>query len=142
MTLTAQAPVLADPGNIGSGLTLIFGPIVVAIALVTWLTLVGKAAAKTKNVDPDHPDQSPHRGPIEGGLYRYTPGMYSHSYAPTETEYLDPPSVTGYPPLAQERPQERQGSDVALLERETRRGTRSWRRLPRRHRRYPEGTDR
>ncbi|MEW2355376.1 hypothetical protein [Spirillospora sp. NPDC029432] len=128
MALLARAAIPNDPDTLGLGLPLIFGPIVVAIALVTWLTLVGKAAGQTKRVNPNHPDQSSHRGPMQGGLYSYSPGMYSHSYAPTEAEYLDPPSETGYPPLAQDRPQVRQGTDVGILEREVKRGTRPRRR--------------
>ncbi|MFI0355843.1 hypothetical protein [Actinomadura sp. 9N407] len=90
MTVLAHAPVLADPGQVGSGSTLLFGPLIIALALITWLTLIIRASSR--KVKPGRPDQSPHRGPMEGGLYHYSPGMYSHSYAPGETEYVDPPA--------------------------------------------------
>jgi hypothetical protein len=100
-------PVLADPGQVGKGIGLLIGPVVIALALITWLTLVIRASSR--KIKPERPDQSPHRGPMEGGLYRYSPGMYSHSYAPGEAEYVDAPAD-------QEGGPERQPAGVAVLE--------------------------
>lgn len=133
VTLAAPDSVLADPGQVGAGNTLVFGPIIVALALVTWLGLTLRAAVLTQRRRlPAPSDQSPHRGPMEGGVYRYSPGMYSHSYAPGETDYYDEheearSAETGYAdlsPEAAERDAARRGTHVGILEREAKRGRR------------------
>ncbi|MFI6514746.1 hypothetical protein ACIBF1_04205 [Spirillospora sp. NPDC050679] len=83
----AQAAAAPTPGYgnpTGVGVSLLFGPLVVALALVTWLSLVGFASWPGAH-PPRGYDQSPHRGPVEGGMYHYRPGMFSHSDVDTAT---------------------------------------------------------
>ncbi|GAA2426577.1 hypothetical protein GCM10010191_43880 [Actinomadura vinacea] len=81
--------VLAETAPVGVGIGLLAVPLVVA-AIITWLLLTRRASHDQR--DPEHfHDQDSHRGPEQGGYYRYTPGMFSHSYAPGKTKYKDMP---------------------------------------------------
>ncbi|WP_433332764.1 hypothetical protein [Spirillospora sp. CA-294931] len=83
-----DATVLADAGQVGHGVGLWLGPLVISLSLL--IALTGVFLASSRRVHPARrKDQSPHRGPMEGGLYRYSPGMYSHSYPPGTVRYKD-----------------------------------------------------
>jgi hypothetical protein len=84
----AAASVLAEASPVGAGILTVLGPIIVFSALAVWLGLTIMASHRKQHPERRH-DQSPHRGPMEGGLYRYRPGMFSHSYAPGRTRYHD-----------------------------------------------------
>ncbi|MFC9973703.1 hypothetical protein ACFVH6_22685 [Spirillospora sp. NPDC127200] len=92
----AQAAAAPTPGYgnpTGVGVSLLFGPLVVALALVAWLSLVGFASWPGAH-PPRGYDQSPHRGPVEGGMYHYRPGMFSHSDVETTTARTARPART------------------------------------------------
>ncbi|WP_157431318.1 hypothetical protein [Actinomadura hibisca] len=78
LTQVAAGPAGGGSAPTGPGLTLLIGPLVIALALVTWLALVGFASWPSAHPKRGY-NQSPHRGPAEGGMYRYRPGMFSHS---------------------------------------------------------------
>ncbi|MDL4772800.1 hypothetical protein [Actinomadura xylanilytica] len=80
------ATILADASMLGHNLPYWLGPAIITISMVVWLGLTLSAAIRKIHPERRH-DQSPHRGPIEGGLYQYRPGMYSHSYPP---HFFDP----------------------------------------------------
>jgi hypothetical protein len=88
MDITVLAESLAESSPTGLGILMVVGPIIVFAALITWLGLTIMASARRQRPERRH-DQSPHRGPMEGGVYRYRPGMYSHSYPPGEADYRD-----------------------------------------------------
>src|SRR5688500_9285095 len=58
-------------------------PALAAIALLTWLYLTIAAASRKMHPERRN-DQDNHRGMEQGGLYSYTPGMFSHSYPPSK----------------------------------------------------------
>ncbi|MBW8485344.1 hypothetical protein [Actinomadura parmotrematis] len=72
--------------RLGDGPLLWIGPIAVFLALGAWLTLTVRSVrpSRAQYVKWAKDYVPPRRGPVEGGTYRYTPGMYSHSYAPGE----------------------------------------------------------
>jgi len=89
--------IVLDPGRgLGSGLGLWLAPIVLALGLITFVTItviglsksnaVAKKAAPGKRVHVDLANVSglPEHE-VSGGFYRYQPGMYSHSYSPEES---------------------------------------------------------
>ncbi|GLZ07438.1 hypothetical protein Acsp03_49040 [Actinomadura sp. NBRC 104412] len=80
--------VLADPGQVSWGLVLIT-PLAAAAALLLWLTMTRRAAKNPRRPDRRFKDQDNHRGPEQGGYYRYTPGAYSHNHSPGESTYND-----------------------------------------------------
>jgi hypothetical protein len=82
--------ILADAGQVGAGIGLIAAPVILVVALLTWLRLTRRAGSTEVEPDKLH-DQDSHRGPEQGGYYRYTPGVYSHSYPPGKTKYKDMP---------------------------------------------------
>ena len=82
--------ILAEASPVGRGIGLILAPVIVVVALVTWLRLARNVGSKRIEPDKLH-DQDSHRGPEQGGYYRYTPGVYSHSYPPGKTRYKDMP---------------------------------------------------
>ncbi|MFG2006638.1 hypothetical protein ACGFNU_46575 [Spirillospora sp. NPDC048911] len=86
---------MATGNRLGDGFGLWLGPIVVALALITFLAMTSlglkktNAAARAAELGETEPINVPvqHHGPeheVGGGFYRYTPGMYSHSYSPEE----------------------------------------------------------
>ncbi|GAA3968849.1 hypothetical protein GCM10023085_58970 [Actinomadura viridis] len=83
--------ILAQAGHIGRGFALWLVPIIIFGALLTWLTLT--ILASSRRIHPERrKDQSPHRGPEEGGLYQYSPGIYSHTHPPGEAQAVRYPS--------------------------------------------------
>ncbi|MFF5260161.1 hypothetical protein ACFY4C_14520 [Actinomadura viridis] len=83
--------VLAQSGHLGAGIVLWLVPAIIAGALLTWLTLT--ILASSRRIHPERRnDQSPHRGPEEGGLYQYSPGIYSHTHPPGEAPAVRYPS--------------------------------------------------
>ncbi|GAA2616033.1 hypothetical protein SMC26_09635 [Actinomadura fulvescens] len=80
--------------RIGDGPLLIIGPLVVALALVTFVGMTSLGLRKTNaawrasrtGLTPINVPEQHHGAEHEvgGGFYRYTPGMYSHSYSPEE----------------------------------------------------------
>ncbi|MGI5166832.1 hypothetical protein ACQEU3_21010 [Spirillospora sp. CA-253888] len=83
-TTMVLAQAAAGSAPTGVGMSLLFGPLIIALALVTWLALVGFASWPGAHPSRGY-DQSPHRGPAEGGMYHYRPGMFSHSDVGTTT---------------------------------------------------------
>ncbi|SFO30935.1 MULTISPECIES: hypothetical protein [Actinomadura] len=59
--------------------------IVVVAAVLTIARLYMLRAASSRKIHPDRRnDQDNHRGMEQGGVYTYTPGMFSHSYPPSK----------------------------------------------------------
>jgi hypothetical protein len=83
-----MSPLALTASPVGNGPGLWLAPLVIALALATLITLTIRASFRPIRIDKRH-DQSPHRGSVEGGLYHYSPGMYSHSYPPGSVKYLD-----------------------------------------------------
>ncbi|MFC5745960.1 hypothetical protein [Actinomadura rugatobispora] len=80
----------ANAVHITAGIGLVIGPLILVVALVMWLRMTRRAGSSKIEPDKFH-DQDSHRGPEQGGYYRYTPGVYSHSYPPGKTKYKDMP---------------------------------------------------
>ncbi|GAA3968820.1 hypothetical protein GCM10023085_58940 [Actinomadura viridis] len=58
---------LADASPVGDNLLLIIGPLIVFIALAAWLCLTAYAARQRTRADKLR-GESPHRGPVQGGV--------------------------------------------------------------------------
>ncbi|MQY04412.1 hypothetical protein [Actinomadura macrotermitis] len=108
---------LAGATPVGDEAVRLILPVVAALALISWIALVFRGFMATRHTVGRRPDQSPHRGPIEGGLYRYSPGMYSHSYPPGAV-----PEMRENPETAAETPARKAPPDyVPVLERPAKR---------------------
>jgi hypothetical protein len=74
-------PVLANTAPTGALRYAWIIPILATVGLLSWLYLT--IAASSRKVHPERRnDQDNHRGMEQGGLYSYSPGMFSHSYPP------------------------------------------------------------
>ena len=80
--------ILASASHVSAGLVLL-APLAAALALLLWVRMTRQASRNPRGPDKRFKDQDNHRGPEQGGYYRYMPGSFSHSYRPGETEYRD-----------------------------------------------------
>lgn len=66
---------LADASPVGANALLIVGPLILALALVTWLVITWRGKKKAVQ-HPEHKrDQAAERGPVSGGMFRGDPGQ-------------------------------------------------------------------
>jgi hypothetical protein len=65
---------LADTSPVGDNILLIVGPVVIALALVTWLVLTLHASRKRVRADRLRGGET-HRGPVQGGVIEGDPGQ-------------------------------------------------------------------
>jgi hypothetical protein len=83
LTTVLVGPAQADTAPTGALAFAWIIPVLAVIALLSWLYLT--IAASSRKVHPERRnDQDNHRGMEQGGLYSYTPGMFSHSYPPSK----------------------------------------------------------
>ncbi|MFC9973700.1 hypothetical protein ACFVH6_22670 [Spirillospora sp. NPDC127200] len=66
---------LAEAAPTGTNYWLVLAPIVIAIAIVTWIAITRSAARKHVEKRPPDPDATGHRGPVEGGIIEGDPGQ-------------------------------------------------------------------
>jgi hypothetical protein len=65
---------LAEASPLGNNALLIIGPIILALALVTWLVLTYYGRRKRPRIDRMRGESS-HRGPVQGGVIEGDPGQ-------------------------------------------------------------------
>ncbi|MFC6880019.1 MULTISPECIES: hypothetical protein [Actinomadura] len=65
---------LAEASPVGDTYLLIIGPIVVALAIVLWITMTIRAAKRRARADKAR-DTLPHRGPVQGGVIEGSPSQ-------------------------------------------------------------------